>query len=66
MVITDGFTGNVIIKLSEGVASLIVQGLREQLMRTLRTKLGALLAKLALPLPRRWTMPSTAARCCWG
>lgn len=47
VVITDGFTGNVIIKLSEGVASLIVQGLREEIMRTTRTKLGGLLAKPA-------------------
>lgn len=47
VVVTDGFTGNVIIKLSEGVASLITQGLREELMRTTRSKLGALLAKPA-------------------
>ncbi len=47
VVVTDGFTGNVIIKLSEGVASLIVQGLREEIMRTTRTKLGGLLAKPA-------------------
>ncbi len=47
VVITDGFTGNVIIKLSEGVASLITQELRTELMRSLRTKLGALLAKPA-------------------
>lgn len=47
VVVTDGFTGNVIIKLSEGVASLIVQGLREEIMRTMRTKLGGLLAKPA-------------------
>ena len=47
VVVTDGFTGNVIIKLSEGVASLIVQGLREEIMRTARTKLGGLLAKPA-------------------
>ena len=47
VVVTDGFTGNVILKLSEGVASLIVQGLREEIMRTMRTKLGGLLAKPA-------------------
>jgi glycerol-3-phosphate acyltransferase PlsX len=47
VVVTDGFTGNVIIKLAEGVASLIVQGLREEIMRTTRAKLGGLLAKPA-------------------
>lgn len=47
VVVTDGFTGNVIIKLSEGIASLIVQELRGALMGSLRTKLGALLAKPA-------------------
>ena len=47
VVVTDGFTGNVIIKLSEGVASLIVQELRVALTSTLRSKLGALLARPA-------------------
>ncbi|MFZ2488936.1 MAG: phosphate acyltransferase PlsX, partial [Anaerolineae bacterium] len=47
VVVTDGFTGNIIIKLSEGIASLIVQELRAALMSSLRTKLGALLAKPA-------------------
>ncbi|MER2599396.1 MAG: phosphate acyltransferase PlsX [Caldilineales bacterium] len=47
VVVTDGFTGNVIIKLSEGIASLIVQELREALTSSLRSKIGALLAKPA-------------------
>jgi len=47
VVVTDGFTGNVIIKTSEGVAKLITNGLREELMRTTLSKIGGLLAKSA-------------------
>ena len=50
VVVTDGFTGNVIIKLSEGIASLIVQELRAALTSTWRNKVGALLAKPAFRL----------------
>ncbi len=45
--VTDGFTGNVLIKASEAVAKLLVELLREGLMSSARTKVGALLAKPA-------------------
>lgn len=45
--VTDGFTGNVLLKSSEAVAKLLVDILREELMRGNRTKIGALLAKPA-------------------
>jgi glycerol-3-phosphate acyltransferase PlsX len=45
--VTDGFTGNVILKTSEAVAKLMSENLREFLMASPRTKLGALLAKPA-------------------
>ena len=48
VVITDGFTGNVIIKLSEGVAALIIETLREEITSRTLAKLGALLARPAL------------------
>lgn len=48
VVVTDGFTGNVIIKLSEGVAALIVETLREEITSRTLSKVGALLAKPAL------------------
>lgn len=47
VVVTDGFTGNVMLKSTEAVAKLIVDILKEELMRTFRTKIGALLAKPA-------------------
>ncbi len=47
VVVTDGFTGNVIIKLSEGVASLILDSLREEITSRPLAKLGALLARPA-------------------
>lgn len=47
VVITDGFTGNVMIKLSEGVASLILDTLRAEIMSRPQAKLGAALAKPA-------------------
>jgi phosphate acyltransferase len=47
VVVTDGFTGNVMLKSTEAVAKLIVDILKEELMGSFRTKMGALLAKPA-------------------
>ncbi len=47
VVVTDGFTGNVLLKASEAVTKLIVDTLKAELMASPRTKLGALLAKPA-------------------
>lgn len=47
VVVTDGFTGNILIKASEAVAKLMVDMLKEGLMSSTRTKIGALLAKPA-------------------
>ncbi len=45
--VTDGFTGNVVLKSSEAVAKLMTDLLKEHLMSSTRTKIGALLAKPA-------------------
>ncbi|MFN2174773.1 MAG: phosphate acyltransferase PlsX [Anaerolineales bacterium] len=45
--VTDGFTGNVVLKISEAVAKMFTEILRTELTRNFRTKLGALLAKPA-------------------
>ena len=45
--VTDGFTGNVMLKSTEAVAKLIIDVLKEELMGSFRTKIGALLAKPA-------------------
>lgn len=47
VVVTDGFTGNILLKSSEAVARLLVDILRQELTSTVRTSLGALLAKPA-------------------
>ncbi len=47
VVVTDGFTGNIVLKSTEAVAKLIIEILREELMGSFRTKIGALLAKPA-------------------
>jgi glycerol-3-phosphate acyltransferase PlsX len=48
VVATDGFTGNVVLKVSEGVAEVILGMIRSALTSSLRSKMGALLAKPAL------------------
>jgi len=58
VVVTDGFTGNVLLKSTEAVAKLIVSVLRKNLMATLRTKIGALLAKPAFGSLRRMLDPA--------
>ncbi len=47
VVVTDGFTGNVMVKASEAVAKLLVDTLREELTSSVITSMGALLAKPA-------------------
>ncbi len=47
VVVTDGFTGNVALKISEGLADMIVHLIREELTRTPLAKLGALLVRPA-------------------
>lgn len=56
--VTDGFTGNVILKSTEAVAKLIVDLLRENLMKSFRTKIGALLAKPAFQDLKKLLDPS--------
>ena len=46
VVVTDGFTGNVALKISESLAEMLGSMIREELLRDLRSKVGA---KLALP-----------------
>jgi len=57
VVITDGFTGNILLKSSEAVAKLITEMLRTELTRSLRTKIGALLAKPAFGSIKRMMDP---------
>lgn len=45
--VTDGFTGNLILKTAEATASIMGSVLKESLMMSPRTKLGALMAKPA-------------------
>lgn len=47
VVVTDGFTGNILLKSSEAVARLLTDTLKEALMASFTTKMGALLAKPA-------------------
>lgn len=48
VIVTDGFTGNVALKTYEGVGKALLGSLKETLLGSLRTKLGALLIKPAL------------------
>jgi glycerol-3-phosphate acyltransferase PlsX len=58
VVVTDGFSGNVLLKTSEAVAKLLVDILREELMSSLRTKIGAALAKPAFSKLRSMLDPA--------
>ena len=48
VVVTDGFSGNVVIKLSEGVASMLMGVMEEEIKKRPVSVFGALLAKSAL------------------
>ena len=45
--VTDGFTGNILLKSSEAVAKLLVDLLKQEIYRSMRTKIGGALAKPA-------------------
>ncbi len=47
VIVTDGFTGNVMLKLSEGLTEAVLSMLKKELMATAVTKAGAMLAKPA-------------------
>ena len=48
VVVTDGFSGNIVIKLSEGVATLLMGVMEEEIKKRPVAMLGALLARSAL------------------
>ncbi len=58
VVITDGFTGNILLKASEAVAKLITDTLKTELTASFRTKMGALLAKPAFVNIKKLIDPS--------
>ena len=45
VIVSDGFVGNVIIKLTEGVASFLMEELKQAFSKNLKTKMGAVLLK---------------------
>jgi len=58
VVITDGFTGNILLKASEAVAKLITDMLKTELKSSFQTKIGALLAKSAFVKIKKLIDPS--------
>jgi phosphate acyltransferase len=58
VVVTDGFTGNIFLKSSEAVAKMITDTLKEELMLSFQTKIGALLAKPAFSAIKKMMDPA--------
>lgn len=48
VIVTDGFTGNVILKLVEGAASTLFGSIKSALMQNLKSKIGAVMIKSSL------------------
>ncbi|HIC94187.1 MAG TPA: phosphate acyltransferase PlsX, partial [Anaerolineae bacterium] len=53
VVVTDGFTGNVIVKLSEGLASALLQIIKDEIKKNPIALVGALLSKPAFDQVKR-------------
>jgi len=53
VVVCDGFDGNVVLKGTEGTASLMMSLLKKGMMSSLRTKIGALLCKPAFKMLKK-------------
>ena len=45
VIVTDGFTGNVIIKLTEGMGLMVLRELKKRFLSNTKAKLGAMLLK---------------------
>ncbi|HQR45925.1 MAG TPA: phosphate acyltransferase PlsX [Thermoanaerobaculia bacterium] len=45
VIVTDGFTGNVILKVSESLAHMVEEALRQEITRSLQASMGFLLSK---------------------
>ena len=58
VVVMDGFTGNILLKSSEAVAKLLIDSLRQELMSSFRTKVGAAMAKPAFGVIRKMLDPA--------
>ena len=48
VIVCEAFTGNVILKMYEGVSSTLLKKVKEAMMASLKTKIGAVLVKPAL------------------
>jgi glycerol-3-phosphate acyltransferase PlsX len=59
VVVTDGFTGNVALKVTEGTIKTLLEGLREEITATPRGKLGGLLIRPAARRLRERLDPDT-------
>ncbi len=55
--VTDGFTGNIIMKTSESIAAYMTDLIRTELMATTRTKIGGMLARPAFGRMRQRMNP---------
>ena len=53
VVVTDGFSGNVFLKTSEAASKMLLENLRNELMSSFQTKMGAMLAKPAFDRVRK-------------
>ncbi|MBA2481281.1 MAG: phosphate acyltransferase PlsX [Planctomycetes bacterium] len=63
VVVCDGFTGNVVLKASEGVLDAFMKIMKEEIYRSLRTKVGAHLLRPAFDSLRRRTHWSLVGGC---
>ena len=57
VVVTDGFTGNILLKSTEAAAKMLIDMLRAGLTQNLRTKIGAVLAKPAFSAVKKTLDP---------
>lgn len=48
VMVTDGFSGNITIKVAEGVSAMLMDVIKENFMSNLRSKIGAMLVKPAM------------------
>jgi glycerol-3-phosphate acyltransferase PlsX len=58
VVVCDGFVGNIALKASEGIAKMIGKYIKQEFLKTTRTKIGGLVAKPALQAVKKRFNPA--------
>jgi len=67
VIVCDGFVGNVVLKICESIAKMILTGVKGAMKQNVLTMAGALTLLPGLKnFIKEWIIPNMGAPLCWG